>query len=343
MSPRIVSARRRFDKDGNGCLPGVSDCAAFSISWTGDRDVFKHHPNGISFKRKRLRRSIADWHGCCYRNSVIASRVLVTDVPTKIKHRRQALDLAASTKGNKMPETTTTNSGGATPATETKTKKHRSPINQAHARELAKAEAVAQAASNDERAAQLAARDIDEDYVSAMFTEVGNARDKAAEVVIKNAAQREATAVVTRTESTLIAALQEIQKAAKQKYARTNRVALAAYFVGRKLNGSKPNLAQTSQTILEKLATDKLPGITPAKVKALEAARKAWMDATEAQSASQGAALEVRAEFKTLLKNVSDRRVAVQLAADAEWPHTEDEHNGVRKAFALPSRKPANI
>lgn len=242
-----------------------------------------------------------------------------------------------------MPETTTTNSGGTTPAPETKTKKSRSPINQAHARELAKAEAVAHAASNEDRAAPLAARDIDEDYVTAMFTEVGNARDKAAEVVIQHSAQREATAAETAAERGLIATLQEVQKAAKQKYARSNRAALAAYFVGKKLNGNEPNLAQTSQTILEKLATDKLPGITPAKVKAVEAARTKWQAATETQTHTQSAALGARAEFKTLLRNVSDRRVAIQLAADAEWPHTEAEHNGVRKEFALPSRKPANI
>lgn len=81
-----------------------------------------------------------------------------------------------------MPETTTTNSGTVTSAPETKTKKSRSPINQAHARELTKAEAVAHAASNEDRTAPLAAREIDEEWVAAMFAEVGQARDKAAEV-----------------------------------------------------------------------------------------------------------------------------------------------------------------
>lgn len=274
---------------------------------------------------------------------VIASRVLVTDVPTNNKPRCQAGCLAATTKGNTMPENTTTNPGGTAPAPESKPKKIRSPINQAYARELAKAEAVAAAASHEDRTTPLAARDIDEDYVSALFTEVSIARDKAAEMVIKHTAQREATVALHAAETTLIAGLQEVQKAAKQKYARSNRPALAAYFVGKKLNGNKPNLAQVSQTILDKLATDQLPGITTAKVKALGITRKTWSGAAEAQSTATGATLEVRAEFKSLLKQVKDHRMAAQLAADAEWPHTGNAHSGVRKEFALPGGKPAII
>jgi len=49
------------------------------------------------------------------------------------------------------------------------------------------------------------------------------------------------------------------------------------------------------------------------------------------------------AEFKTLLKGVSGRRVAIQLAAAAEWPHTEEENYGVRKEFVLPLKQPVNV
>ncbi len=238
---------------------------------------------------------------------------------------------------------TTTPTGVAAPATETKTKKSRGPINQAQAKELNKAEAVAQAATNADRASALASRDIDDKYVTAMVTEIGNAREKAGEALINTTAQREATAAQSDAEQSLVAGLQEAQKAAKQKYARSNRIALSDYFVGKKLNGSKPNLAQTSQTILDKLATDKLPGFTTAKVKALDALRTAWVDSTETQAGAQSAALSARAELRTLLKSVSDRRVAVQFAADAEWPHTEEEHGGVRKEFALAAKRPANV
>lgn len=208
---------------------------------------------------------------------------------------------------------------------------------------MSKAAAVVAAARNEERTTALANRDIDDQVVTAAFTTVSSAREKAAEVVLKNTAQREAAAAQAVAEKGLLKLLREVQTAAKQNYARTNRLVLADYYVGQKLNGNQPNLAQTSQTIIEKLAGDKLPGFTPSRVKAVETARTNWVDSTEAQSAAETAAADVRGEFKTLLKNVSDSRVAIQLAADAQWPHTEAEHRGVRKEFALPSNQPAKV
>jgi len=228
------------------------------------------------------------------------------------------------------------NTGVVVPTTTViKPKKTRSPINQAQARELTKAETVATAASKADRTAALANRDIDEQFVTAMFTEVGQAREKAAEAILNTTAQREATATQAKAEKSLLTGLKEVQKAAKQKYTRTNRIALAAYFVGKKLNGSKPNLAQSSQTIIEKAGLDSLPGFTPAKVKALGGLRKNWVATTDAHLAAESATLQARAELKVLLKSVKDKCVAVQLAADAEWPPANEEHHGVRKEFVL--------
>jgi len=233
----------------------------------------------------------------------------------------------------------TSSTGVTTLVTETKTKKPRSIINQAYVRELTKAESVGQAARNAARVTALANREIDDAYVTALFTEIGNARATAAAVVMNITAKREATAAQMTTEKQLVALLQEVQKAAKQKYARSNRIALQAYFVGKKLNSSRPNLAQTSQTILGKLASDALPGITAAKVAALETARTNWVNATDTQDTAETAVLDSHAELKSLIKTVTDRRVVVQLAADAEWPHTAQEHGGVRKEFVLSSRR----
>ena len=134
--------------------------------------------------------------------------------------------------------------------------------------------------------------------------------------------------------------MQEVQKAAKQKYARTNRIVLGDFFVGKKLNGNRPNLLQTSQTILDKLAADALPGITPAKVKKLATLRQGWNDAKTAQTESGTAAQSARAELKAMLKSIENRKVAIQLAADAEWPHTGETHAAIRKEFGLSPRKP---
>jgi len=43
-----------------------------------------------------------------------------------------------------------------------------------------------------------------------------------------------------------------------------------------------------------------------------------------------------------MLTSIDDRRTAIQLAADAEWPHTDPENAATRKEFGLPPRKPVN-
>ena len=153
-------------------------------------------------------------------------------------------------------------------------------------------------------------------------------------------AKKTATAADDQAAHLLLAAMQEVQKAAKQKYARTNRIALDDYFVGRKLNGNRPNLLQTSQNLITKLGSDTLPGITTGKVTKLKNLRAAWIAARATQTDSASAAQSTRAELKTLLKSIEDRKVAIQLAADAEWPHTDPENAALRKEFGLPTRKP---
>jgi len=234
--------------------------------------------------------------------------------------------------------------GVAEPATViNKPKRVRGPLNQGHARELNRAEFVALAAQQSGRTAALAVREVDATFVSSLLADCDEARTKLGEAVNNTTAHRTATAAEQRAAKGLEAALREVQKAAKQKYARTNRIALADYFIGQRLNGSQPNLAQTSQTIIGKLANDELPGITTAKEKALGTLRQAWMDANEAQATAETAALDARAELTTMLKSIKDRRMAIQWAADAEWPHEDSEHAATRKEFALPPRRPLPV
>jgi len=230
--------------------------------------------------------------------------------------------------------------GVAAPATEPKPKRKRSVINQAHARELTKAEGVGQAAKNSERLTVLSNREIDEAFADGLLDDVDSARTKAGEVVLNTTAHRNATATAKQAQKQLEAGLREVQKAAKQKYARTNRIVLGDYFIGKKLNSSQPNLAQTSQTIVARAASEKLPGFTAAKVKALGTQRQTWLDAQTAQGEAETAAINSRAELKTMLKSIKDRKIAVQLAADAEWPHTEHEHHGIRREFGLAATRP---
>ena len=228
----------------------------------------------------------------------------------------------------------------AAPVAQPKRKRSRGLLNKVHLRKLTKAETVAQSAQNADYSAPLAAREISADYVTELVNDTDEARGKAADAVRHSTAAQSATANEGTAGHTLVASLQEVQKAAKQKYARTNRIALTDYFVGKKLNGNRPNLLQTSQTILDNLGTDTLPGITAAKMKKLSTLRQGWITAKATQSDGISAAQRARAEFKTMLKSIEDRTVAIQLAADAEWPHTDEANAAVRKEFGLSPRKP---
>ena len=237
-------------------------------------------------------------------------------------------------------ETLNNDAAAAAEVAEPKRKQPRATLNQVHLRKLKRAESVVVAAVETSRAPRLALRDISESFVDNLRADTQAARAKAAAVVHHSTAGQTSTVEEGKAARALLAALQEVQIAARQKYSRTNRVALADYFIGRKLNGSQPNLLQTSQTIITRLETDVLPGITAAKVKNLGTLRQAWIDASNAQGEAVQAAQTARAELKTLLHSIGDRRIAIQLAADAEWPYFNEGNAAVRRDFSLPARRP---
>ena len=221
-----------------------------------------------------------------------------------------------------------------------KTRKTRGLVNQRQARALTKAEQAALAAKQPDHATALAARNISVEITEALLADVAAAREKVAESVVSTTARKNATAGEKNAAKALLAGMQEVQKAAKQKYSRTNRIALGDYFIGQHLNGNRANMLQTSQALLDKLAEDTLPGFSAAKIKALKNARQAWVDRNAEQVTHTTAAQTKRAEIKTMLKSIEDRRIAIQLAADAEWPHTGEAHAPIRKEFALAAKRP---
>lgn len=213
-------------------------------------------------------------------------------------------------------------------------------LNQEHMRKLDKTDSIVTATQEENRADALAAREITADLVTEVVENIAAARAKAGEIVQHRADTRVATEAEAIAAEKLIGGLQEVQKAAKQKYAKTNRPALIAYFVGKPLNGSRANLSQTSQSIVDKAGADTLPGYTLAKSKALIALRKTWVAANKQQTDSATAAKTALADFKVLLKSIETKRAEIQLAADAEWPHTDEANAAIRREFRLPANRP---
>ena len=134
--------------------------------------------------------------------------------------------------------------------------------------------------------------------------------------------------------------IQEVQAAAKQRYARTAPDQLPNYYVGQKLNASRALLEQHSEAILTQLATDTLPGITAAKVTALGDLREAWITDNQTQGDAQSDATDERTDLTALVKTATDARITIQFAADAEYPYTTKANAAARKEFLLPANEP---
>lgn len=131
-----------------------------------------------------------------------------------------------------------------------------------------------------------------------------------------------------------------MQKRAKQKHEAKNPTVLKDYGIGKKWYNSRPALEQTATDILTKLATDNLPGISAAKVTALQEASDAYTKVQADQTTGQSGATTGRAKLETAVKDIIARRREIQFAADASWPHTDRTNAGIRAEFKLPADRP---
>jgi hypothetical protein len=213
-------------------------------------------------------------------------------------------------------------------------------LNQRHLEELMHAEQVGLAAQKAEYAAALALREISADEALQMRVQISAARAKCADALQSETGKQSATAGEAQARRVLVAVLREAQTAAKQKYARTNRVALKDYFVGEDLSGSRSKLEQIAMSILNKLQSDTLPGITPPKITAFKEAFEAWFNADSHQTDQKSDARSSRQELSEMVESIMTRRIKIQFAADAQWPYTDPSSAAVRNEFHLPVNRP---
>ena len=229
------------------------------------------------------------------------------------------------------------------PAPEPAPKHGRGLLNKAQSEELTKADQIGIAAQKADRPVALAARDISSGFVTQALADITAARAKSTEAVTDTTGTRTASVAEDTSERSLIAAMQEVQTAAKQKYARTQPEKLQDYYVGRKLLGNRALLEQYSQGIINKLGSDTLPGITPAKVTTLGTLRDAYISTNSAQTGSQSDATTARTALDGLVKAITDKRIAIQYAADAEWPHPNKANAGIRRQEEFAPDRPFNV
>ncbi len=213
-------------------------------------------------------------------------------------------------------------------------------FNQAQLAALNEADKICTAAQKPAYAPPLAVREVTAAYVTQLAADILACRQTGATAVQSTTGKTAATDALHIAETDLMTALHEVQAAARQKYARTNPVMLHDYLVGHRLNPNQATFKESVQAIITKLGTDTLPGITPAKVANLPVLLTAYTTAAANPVSRQSDATTQRKQRDTQVSSITDRRITIQFAADAEWPFSVDANAGIRVEFFLPASQP---
>lgn len=215
---------------------------------------------------------------------------------------------------------------------------HHPPMpNQAILNELLKAEQICLKAQKPDYSTPLAARDISGQLVSDTLVAIQSARAQSAAATQATTGKHGVTGTEETLKKQLVARVSEIQTAAKQKFGRTQPNRLDDYYIGQRIDQNRARLEQLAEQIIAKAGADALPGINSTKLTAATGALTAYRNVEESQSGAQSGATGGRTSLKTMVKAITDTRIAIQLAADAEWPHESPANAAVRREFKLPA------
>jgi hypothetical protein len=145
-----------------------------------------------------------------------------------------------------------------------------------------------------------------------------------------------------QAERELLTDIRSVQAAAKQKYARTQPEVLNDYLVGTDVTESREVLEQSSQSLLNKLGSERPPGVDTEFIARMENNRRAYVGINVTQG-TQGLDAEREQDKRDqFVEDLKDARVEIQYAIDAEYPPTKPEHAAVRRLFDLPANRPFN-
>lgn len=241
-----------------------------------------------------------------------------------------------------MPANSTApNPAPANPATSAKPRTPRGDIDQKHVVELEFAEFILRSAVKPTYATALATGGIDAAFLELWQTRISGARDIASEATQKTTSRVSVTGEEQKRQTALVELLKRVQARAKQKHADNNRAALRDYYIGdpQPLDVNRPRLEQSAESILKKLETDALPGITAATLTQIADALTSYKQVQSEQSSQQAGATEARQKLAEEIGAIAAARRKIQFAADAEWPHTRPVNAAIRREFRLPQDK----
>ena len=212
--------------------------------------------------------------------------------------------------------------------------------------ELALIESVARAAQRPECALPLAAEEITAAFAALLLTDTQATQAKFAQIVTLHGNTRDATSTESTHHTSLLQQLTGINSAALRKWGSTpaHKGDRDAYGIGKKLKDfSRPALETLVTGILQRIAADSLPGVTPTKIQALQSTFTAWKTADQEQTTHATDASQLLIEAKADLESLNARRRNIQLAADTIWPFSNSNNAPRRTAFGLPKTRPFRI
>ena len=220
-------------------------------------------------------------------------------------------------------------------------------LNDGFTRLLDQAEAVNNAASDDQFKAALTARGITPAITDAQKADIARGRALLQTTKAGRHAGESATGEKSAERNKLQILIGQIQSAALQKDLLDDTNIAANYYVGADIeNANTGQLQAVAEGIVEQLQHDDLPGVTQADEDAYEAAVEAWESEIEQQRTAKAAPQDDQRELETLIAKIKRYKQATQLAADAQWPFNQTNSDGqrinhvTRGLFELPvSRK----
>jgi len=194
------------------------------------------------------------------------------------------------------------------------------------------------------RPEQMTLRDITPTWLEGFSAAIAEARRRSSATYVHVTEAKKATTDATKAAAKLVTALKQIQSAAKQKHQMlaedgdpTTNFATDAYLIGTRMDASRAILRQCADTLITRAKEDSLPGYkTPELITPVEQLLTAYLGTKDDQADTTVDKELSRIDRDTLLNTINRRRAAVQHAADALWPASEESNRPIRKAFGIP-------
>jgi hypothetical protein len=215
-------------------------------------------------------------------------------------------------------------------------------LNGVQMHELNLALAIAQQAQKPEYASLLDRHAIPATFVTTLLADIQTAHQRSGEAVASTADKESATSDGTLAKRTLVASLRQAQAAAKQKHLFDDPARLDAYLVGERIAQNRAMLEQASQVILSRADAERPSGVDTGFIERVRGERTAFVATKVTQRDEVAQAKTQRLQRDGLVNSIKQRRIQIQLAADAAWPASVPANGPLRQKFLLPPNRAFN-